>query len=78
MSIKVQVLYSEGCLRTPLTIERIQEVAQKADLGIEMSTLEIETFDQIMEWNFIGSPTVRVNGVDIDPSSRGESFQGFT
>jgi len=78
MTIKVEVLYSEGCLRTPLTIARIQEVSDKIGVGIDLSTMEIDTFDKIMEWNFIGSPTVRINGVDIDPSSRGKSFQGFT
>ena len=78
MTIKVEVLYSEGCLRTPLTIARIQEISDKIGVEIDLSTMEIDTFDKIMEWNFIGSPTVRINGVDIDPSSRGKSFQGFT
>ena len=78
MSVKVQVLYSEGCLRTPLTIERVQEVSQKIGILIDLATIQINTYDEIMEWNFIGSPTVRVNGVDIAPSARGESFGGFT
>ncbi|NQV41407.1 MAG: hypothetical protein HQ506_03550 [Candidatus Marinimicrobia bacterium] len=76
--IQVQVLYSESCLRTPLTIERVHEVSQKLGVTIDLTTVQIDTFDQIMEWNFIGSPTVRVNGVDIDPSARGDSFGGFT
>ncbi len=76
--VKVQVLFSEGCLRTPLTIERVQEVSQKLGIPIALTTVQIDTFDQIMEWNYIGSPTVRVNGVDIDPSARGTAFGGFT
>jgi len=78
MTIKVEVLYSEGCLRTPLTIARIQEVSDKMGVEIDLSTMEIDTFDKIMEWNFIGSPTVRINGVDIDPVADGDSFRGFT
>ena len=78
MPIKVQVLYSDGCLRTPLTIERVKEVSQRMAIQIDLTTVQINTFDEIMEWNFIGSPTVRVNGVDIDPSARGDSFGGFT
>jgi len=78
MSVKVQVLYSEGCLRTPLTIERVQEVSQKIGILIDLATIQINTYDEIMEWNFMGSPTVRVNGVDIDPSARGDSLAGFT
>jgi len=78
MPIKVQVLYSEGCMRTPLTIERIEQVARKAELKIELTTQEVYNLDQVLEWNYLGSPTVRVNGVDIDPTARGEAFQGFT
>jgi len=47
-------------------------------LAIDLTTLKIETFDDIVQWNFIGSPTVRINGVDIDPSTRGTAFGGFT
>ncbi|MBT4034261.1 MAG: hypothetical protein HOB84_12590 [Candidatus Marinimicrobia bacterium] len=78
MTIKVEVLFSEGCLRTPLTIERVQEVSQKMGVPIDLTTVQIDTYDEIMEWNFMGSPTVRVNGVDIDPSARGDSLAGFT
>ncbi len=76
--VKVQVLYSDGCLRTPLTVERVQEVSQKLGIRIDLTMVQINTFDEIMEWNFSGSPTVRVNGIDIDPSARGASFGGFT
>jgi len=78
MAVKVQVLYSEGCMRTPLTIDRIHEVAGKAGIDIELTTEEVYTLDQVLEWNFLGSPTVRVNGKDIDPAARGAVFQGFT
>lgn len=77
-TIKVQVLYAEGCLRTPLTIERVEEVSEKLGIPIDLTTIRIDTYDEIMEWGFIGSPTVRVNGVDIDPSARGAAFGGFT
>lgn len=77
-AIHVQVLYSEDCLRTPLTIERIQDVSQKMGLAIDLTTVKIETFDDIIQWNFLGSPTVRVNGVDIDPPARADSLGGFT
>ena len=63
---------------TDWTIDRVKDVAQQLDLDIELITVRIDTFDEIMEWNFIGSPTVRVNGVDIDPSARGDAFGGFT
>ncbi len=76
--IKVEVLYSEGCLRTPLTMTRIKDLSMKMGIEIDFSTRKIDTYDEIMEWNFIGSPTVRVNGIDIDPASQGDSIRGFT
>ncbi|MBT3229105.1 MAG: hypothetical protein HOD43_10245 [Candidatus Marinimicrobia bacterium] len=78
MTIKVEVLFSEGCLRTPLTVERVQKISQKIKTPIDLTMVQIDTYEEILEWSFIGSPTVRVNGSDIDPSARGDSFGGFT
>ncbi len=75
--VKVHVLHSEACLRTPPTIERVKKMAQNMGVSIELTEVEVNTFDEIMEYEFIGSPTVRINGKDIDASSRRTSVGGF-
>ena len=78
MSIDVQVLFSEGCPHASKTIELIQKVSKKLALDVELASVRIDDERQAREINFLGSPTIRVNGQDIDPAARGTLFTGFT
>jgi len=78
MSILVQVLFSEGCPHTSATIELISRVSHEMKLSIVLESIQIDDERQARELDFLGSPTIRVNGVDIDPSARSARFSGFT
>ena len=62
--LNVTVLYTEGCPVTPNTIERIRECV--AELGVRADRSR-----------FLGSPTVPMNGIDIDPSVLDSKVFGF-
>ena len=78
MSIDVQVLFSEGCPHAAKTIELIQKVSTKLALDVHLASVRVDDERQAREINFLGSPTIRVNGHDIDPAARGALFTGFT
>jgi glutaredoxin len=78
MSIVVQILFSEGCPHTSATIELIKNMSQEMKLDIALEPIQIDDQKQARELNFLGSPTIRINGVDIDPSARSAQFSGFT
>ena len=68
--MRVEVLYFDGCPNHAPTVERVKQIA--ADLGLEIGVEEIPvtSVDEAQRLRFLGSPTVRVNGVDIDPAAR--------
>src|SRR5229473_4118439 len=68
--MKVEILYFEGCPNHRPASERVLGVIREE--GISASVTEIEVPDQAAakEFGFLGSPTIRVNGVDIEPASR--------
>lgn len=76
--LDVEVLYTEGCPGTPPTIDLINTVAAELGIKIRLRKIIIESQEQATELRFLGSPTVRVNGLDIDPAARGETSFGFT
>ncbi len=78
MSINVQVLFSAGCPHTPATIELINHVSKKLKLDVHLESIQVDDQKQAQEINFLGSPTIRINGLDIDPSARTALFSGFT
>jgi hypothetical protein len=76
--IKVRVLHTQGCANTAPTIALIEAVAAELALGLELSDLAISTPEQARAHNFYGSPTVQVNGQDIEVAVRGHEAAGLT
>jgi hypothetical protein len=77
MKVEVIVLFSEGCDNTPLTIDLIKQTALESEIEIDLKTVPVESQEQAQQWKFLGSPTVQVNGLDIDPSARSATGFGF-
>ncbi len=68
--VKIEVLYLEGCPNVPPTLARVREVV--AELGVRARIVMIKVKDRsdAERRRFPGSPTVRVNGEDVEPSAR--------
>jgi hypothetical protein len=75
--IDVAVLFTDGCANTPPTVALVEEVARKLDIQIRLRRVRIESVEQAEERKFLGSPTVLVNGLDIDPAARSCTSYGF-
>ena len=76
-SLAVTVLHTEGCAATPPTINLIKDVAQELDSPIRLSKILIQSPEQASKRKFLGSPTVQVNGLDIDPAARENPSYGL-
>lgn len=76
--LNVRILYTEGCANTPQTVQRVRDVAQMLKIPIEIEQVLVTTEDQANELRFLGSPTVQVNGRDIDPAARTANAYGLT
>jgi hypothetical protein len=68
--VRVSFLYYEDCPSHDLALERLREVmAEEGIPGSEVEVIKVETEEQARELGFIGSPTIRVDGQDIDSPS---------
>jgi len=76
-AVDVQVLYTEGCAYTPPTLDLVREVAETMCIQVRMSKILIESVEQADEMGFLGSPTVLVNGLDVDPAARKSASYGL-
>jgi len=59
-------------------VRRVQDVAQDLAIPIQVDQVLVTTQDQANELRFLGSPTVQINGQDIDPAARKATAFGFT
>ena len=65
--MRVSFLYYEECPSHEQALERLREVMAEEGISSEVEVFEVETEDQARELRFVGSPTIRVDGQDIDP-----------
>lgn len=68
--MKIEVLYVEGCPNFRPAVERLKSVLRR--LGVRADIGEIEIGDEVAakKLRFVGSPTIRINGLDIDVDAR--------
>lgn len=75
--MKVQVLFFEGCPNHQPTVQLAREVVAELGLDAQVEEVEVRTSEDVSRLRFLGSPTVLVNGIDIEPSARSRTDFGF-
>jgi len=76
--MKVKVVSLENCAATPQTIERVKEVAAEMGVSVSLEHVMVKTPEDAALHRLIGSPTVQVNGMDIDAGARTVREFGLT
>ena len=76
--MKVQVLYFTGCPNHTPTVDLARQVIAEIGVDAEIEEVEVTSGDDAAEVRFLGSPTVLVDGVDIEPSARDRNDFGFS
>ena len=61
----IELLYWRGCPSYPEAQQLVEDVLDDPE---ELRLREVKTQDEAEELRFPGSPTIRVDGVDIDPA----------
>ena len=64
--VKIQVLSSPGCANGARALALVMEVVRQEAPGAEVETITVSTSEDALRRCFPGSPTIRVDGVDID------------
>jgi hypothetical protein len=75
--LNVTLPYTEDCPAMPNTIERIRKCVAELGVRVELRKVLIDSQEEADRTRFLGSPTVQINGIDIDPSVRDSKIFGF-
>ena len=65
--LHVSFLYFEDCPSHELALERLHQVLAEEGIDAEVEVVKVETDAQVEQLHFVGSPTILVEGRDIDP-----------
>jgi hypothetical protein len=62
-------LYFDGCANREPVLERLRELVARQATDAEMVPHRVETDEEARRLRFLGSPTVRVDGRDVEPGA---------
>ena len=68
----VELLYWEGCPSHDEARELLEEVLRERGLDTDVEIRHVATREEAVELGFPGSPTIRIDGRDIDPAGAAE------
>ena len=69
---KVEFLFFEGCPSYKQALTNLKEVLADSDLEVNLELINIETPGQAEKFGFYGSPTIKIDGTDLE--GRSEEF----
>lgn len=64
--MKIEVLYLPDCPHYVTALGLIHEVLAETGIAAQVELVRVETEEDARRLEFIGSPTVRVDGVDVE------------
>ncbi len=66
---RIEVMVFDGCPNIDLTLERARAALTDTNVTATVQLVHVESDDDAKRLRFLGSPTVRVDGADIDASA---------
>jgi len=76
--MKVEILYFAGCPNHPPAIGRVLEVLRQEGVSAEVVEVEVKDAAAARVTRFLGSPSIRIDGWDVEPEARSAQAFGMT
>ena len=76
--MRIEILYFEHCPNYRPTLDRLRTVLREEGVNVDVREVEVKDASAAERLGFIGSPTVRINGLDIETAARSLIGGGFT
>ena len=67
--MKVEVLFFDGCPNHEALLPHLRELLQADGGSAEVHLVRVEDADTAEREHFLGSPTVRIDGEDVEPGA---------
>ena len=73
-SVSIEILYFDGCPNVEAARDMVTDVMNQTGAEARVAIIKVETNADAQEKHFIGSPSIRVEGKDVDTAG-GENQQ---
>ncbi len=70
----VEIMFTERCPHVRQAIDHVRQATELRAREVEVRLVLVETMSEACKLEFLGSPTVRVDGRDVEPEVRSTMF----
>jgi hypothetical protein len=70
--VRISILAREDCDGRGMALAVVRQVLEETGVPAEVEVVDVATLSDAEELDFVGSPTVLVDGRDVDPSRNGD------
>jgi hypothetical protein len=75
--VKIELLYFDGCPSYRVLLSQLRELLADEGIEEEIDLLGVESIEAAERERFLGSPTLRIDGTDVDPGAAGRDDFGL-
>jgi hypothetical protein len=75
--VKVRVLFFEGCPSYTQAIENVRGALTEAKINADIELIKVSSREEALAQQFLGSPTIQINGVDLEGPNAQSAGVGF-
>ncbi len=75
--LQIEVLYFKGCPNHEPAVEQVRQALKAESIAIAVDEIEVKDAAMAHDIGFLGSPSVRVNGFDVEEAARDAKSFGF-
>ncbi len=76
--MKIELLYFKGCPTYKLALDRLRAVLRETNADAQIEMVEVNSVEEAQKLRFLGSPSLRVNGLDVESEARERTGYGLT
>ena len=73
----IEVLYVDDCPNHAETVDDVRRLVHELGISADVEAVRVEDRDEAERRRFLGSPTVRVDGVDVEPGAETRTDYSF-
>ncbi len=72
--MEIELLYFDHCATWQTTLADLRQALSEVGAGEQVRLVKVESQQEAERLRFLGSPTVRVNGNDVEPGIPSDGF----
>ena len=65
--MQIELLYFEPCPHWRHSLKELNDVLHEHGVADEIELIEVKSVEEAQRLEFLGSPTIRVEGLDVEP-----------